>query len=252
MRLRLQSVLSLFTLAVLGIGGAVAHSTGVFNVKQILCQTDQGACPDYVQAELNTHLGESLFFTDFYAVGNTITSLAPFLNRFELTKQFPNTIHIHFSTAKPAYRFVDIQGRIWIIDEVGYVVNLIEEGQPIPEHIPLITANSSFPFQPEVRDRLTSELHQNLLSLFASLKEQGLTDTQVFLLSEQEAELKLSNGKVALLTIADSTESVTRLSYLLDHFAFSSVYAEVAQIDLRFHQVILRTASSAATVQLSQ
>lgn len=220
----------------------LAHRSSIFTVKHITCQTDEGECLDYVQAELNNHLGQSLFFTDFYTVGERITTLAPFLTHFTITKEFPDTVHFHFTSAEPIYVFRDVSGQPWIVDEAGYIIATAEAEVAYPT----VSAGQSFTFQPNLRDRLTPELHQALLETFATAKQLNLQDAKVTLISEQDASILLPDGKVALFRITHALPELTKLVYTMKRFDFSTFKEPVTELDLRFSQVILRTATTSA------
>jgi cell division septal protein FtsQ len=242
MRSRWQFLFPLFLLVGTLFAIYLAHRSQLFAVKQITCQTDQGECLDYIQAELNSHLGQSLFFTDFYTAGERITSLAPFLAHFTLSKQFPDTVHFSFTSAEPIYVFHDLTGQPWIVDEAGYIIATAEADIAYPT----IYAAPSFTFQPNLRDRVTPTLHQALLGTFAAAKELNLQEAKITLLSEQDASLKLPDGKAALFRVDYALPELTKLVYTLKRFDFSTIKEPVTELDLRFSQVILRTATTSA------
>jgi hypothetical protein len=242
MRSRWQFFFPLVLLLGIIVALYLVHRGQFFTVKQMTCETDQGECLDYVQAELNNHLGQSLFFTDFYTVGERITTLAPFLAHFTITKEFPDTVHFHFTSAEPIYVFHDLTGQPWIVDEAGYIIATAEAEVAYPT----VYAAQSFTFQPNLRDRLTPSLHQALLGTFASAKELNLQDAKVTLLSEQDASLQLPDGKTALFRVNYALPELTKLVYTMKRFDFSTIKEPVTELDLRFSQVILRTATTSA------
>lgn len=249
MRFGLRSILPLLVVLALFLSAFFVYQAKVFSVRKILCQTDHGDCPDYVQAELNTHLGESLFFTDFPQYGEEITRLAPFLASFELQKEFPDTVIYRFSSAEPKYRYVESDGRTWLVDSAGYVIGLADDTQTT---YPAVTASITVEFHPDVRERIDPTLHQQILNVWETLRLQSLNESQFFLLNQKDGYLILPDGKRAYFTLAQAPAQLAKLSYLLKHFTFSTVKEPIAEIDLRFSQVILRnhlsTASAAAEV----
>lgn len=222
----------------------ILHRFNVFAVKKIHCFTDQGDCPDYVQAELNSHLGKSLFFSDYYAVGDQITHLAPFLARFELTKHFPDTLTITFFSAEPKYRYQEAFGQTWLVDEAGYVINLAE-GET---NYPLVKATVTSSFHPDVRERIDAELNDRLLTVFDTLKAHNLENTEFILLNQSEGALRLSDGKIVYFMLKDAPQQLAKLGYLLKHFSFSTFKEPISEVDLRFNQVILRNQQSNASL----
>ena len=248
MRSRRQFIVPLVALLGIILALYLAHRGEFFTVTQMTCYTDQGECLDYVQAELNNHLGQSLFFTDFYTVGEHITTLTPFLAHFTVTKVFPDTVHFHFTSAEPMYAFHDLTGQPWIVDEAGYIIATAEAEVTYPT----VYAAESFTFQPNLRDRLNLTLHEALLSTFASTKELNLQDVKVTLLSEQDASLKLPDGKTALFRVNYALPELSKLVYTLKHFDFSTIKQPVTELDLRFTHVILRTATAPAQTAASR
>ncbi len=216
------------------------YQSKIFTVKHIICKTDQGNCPDYVQAELETTLGQSLFFTDFYKMGENITRLAPFLARFEINKKFPDTVNITFFAAQPSYVYIEKNGQSWIIDQAGYVIALADQNSSYPQ----VTAGSEVGFQPEVRERIDPQLHTFITATLESLQENHFDNIKFQLLSEQEGALELADGKKVIFKLAEARLQLTRLAYLLQHFSFSSLKEPIQEIDLRFSQVILRNTTA--------
>jgi cell division septal protein FtsQ len=243
-----RTLLPLFVVLLCILGVFSLYQSKAFTVRKIICTTDQGACPDYVQAELNSHLGQSLFFSDFDLYAQDITRLAPFLASHTLSKTFPDTVNIHFTSAEPEYLYREADGRRWMVDAAGYVIGLADEQQST---LPLVSAQGSVQFRPDVRERIDQQLHTNILQVFETLTLQRLSDAQFVLINDREAYLQLSDGRLAYFTIAEAPEQLAKLSYLLKHFSFSTVKEPIAEIDLRFSQVVLRkelspTASASA------
>lgn len=243
MKLGWRTVFPLFLVILVVITIMVFHQTKLFTVRTITCQTDVGECPDYVQAELNSHLGKSLFFSDFYDVGEQITRLTPFLARFELRKEFPDTIHITFFSAEPRYRYAEPSGQLWVVDDAGYVIRLANPDDTFP----VVYASEGIQFLPNTREKIESTLHDELLTAFSTLEAQGLLEAQFILLSPSEAALQLPNGKTAYFMLEEAPQQLAKLSYLLKHFDFSTFKETIPEIDLRFSQVILRNYSSSAS-----
>lgn len=239
-----RKLFPLFVLGAVLVTLLALHHSRIFTVKKIICQTDQGACPDYVQAELDSHIGKSLFFSDFYEVGDQITQLAPFLARFELTKQFPDTITIVFFAAQPSYRYTEANGQTWLIDQAGYVINIAEQHQELP----IVKASAAVPFRPDVRERIDAELNEQLLTVFESVQQHDLAQVQFILINQTEGALRLPDGKLVYFMLKDAQPQLAKLGYLLKHFSFSTFKEPISEVDLRFNQVILRNQQSNASI----
>jgi len=234
--------LFVFLLSILGI--FFVYQSKAFTVRHFICATNHGDCPDYVQAELNSHIGQSLFFTDFTLYGDQITRLAPFLTRFELTKQFPDTVKMTFFSAEPVYRFAESGGRTWLVDTAGYVIGVPNSSQA---SYPLVVAQPAVKFRPDFHERVEPELHQSIENAIQAIKQEHLGETQFYLLNDQEGYIQLPDGKLAYFRLSAASEQLAKLSYLLKHFTFSTVKEPIAEIDLRYSQVILRNQRSAAS-----
>lgn len=237
-------MLPLFIFLVCALGIFFVYQSKAFTVQTIECFTDQGNCPDYVQAELNSHLGKSLFFTDFNQYGEEITRLAPFLARFELRKKFPDTVSITFFSAEPVYKYSEPDGRIWLVDSVGYVIGLADTS---PASLQSVKANAAVQFRPDIHERIEPELHANIVNVFETIKLENFGEVEFHLVNDQEAYLRLRDGKVAYFKLDEAPSQLAKLSYLLKHFTFSTVKEPIAEIDLRYSQVILRSQFSTAS-----
>jgi len=239
--------LLIFLVTVLGI--FFIYQSKAFTVRNIECVTDQGSCPDYVQAELNSHLRQSLFFTDFNQYGEEITRLAPFLARHELRKKFPDTVTFKFFSAEPVYRYTEPDGRTWLVDTVGYVIGLAEATSTDPSLPALHTvkASSAVQFRPDIHERIEPELHGNILKVFETITLEDFGNVQFNLVNDQEGYLRLADGKVAYFKLDQAATQLAKLAYLLKHFTFSTVKEPIAEIDLRYSQVILRSQFSSSS-----
>lgn len=235
--------LLLFLLTLLSV--FFVYQSKSFTVRHIQCVTDLGDCPDYVQAELNSHLGESLFFSDFSQYGDEITRLAPFLARYELKKQFPDTIKISFFSAQPVYRYAEPDGRTWLVDSVGYVIGLATNTDGA---LPMVSAGKAVKFQPDFHQRIEPELHQAIQSVFEAMQLENLGETAFHLLNDQEGYIQLADSKLAYFRLSAAAGQLAKLSYLLKHFTFSTVKEPIVEIDLRYSQVILRNHLSVASI----
>lgn len=245
MRSRWHIFVPVLLLTCLVASAYVLHRSGIFTIRKVHCIADGAACPDYIQAELDTHRGSSLFFTDFYTVGEEITRLAPSYAHVEITKQFPDIVSFAFSKAHPAYLLVDQGGQPWVIDEAGFV---IATGSADIE-VPTVYTDATMPYLPSLRDRLTPELHQHLITTLETTESLSLDDARLTLTNEQEARLDLPEKRQAMFMLGRSQEQLTKLGYLLKRFDFETIKEPVSVIDLRYEQVILRSSTESAKPQ---
>lgn len=214
-------------------------------MRTVRCIADGQACPDYIQAELNTHLGSSLFFTDFYVIGEQITVLAPSYAHVEISKVFPDTVSFTFSKAYPVYMLVDQGGQPWVIDEAGFIIATGSADTSLPT----VYTAETMPYLPRLRDRVAHELHQQLVATLSTTRSLGFEGARITLLNEREAQLDLPKQRKALFTLENSLVQLTRLGYLLKRFDFEAMKAPVSEVDLRYEQVILRTSTESAKSQ---
>lgn len=245
MRSRWHTFVPVLLLMCLVASAYALHRSGIFTVRTVRCTADGAACPDYIQAELDTHRGSSLFFTDFYTVGEEITRLAPSYAHVEITKQFPDVVSFAFSKAHPAYLLVDQSGQPWVIDEAGFVIATGSADTGLPA----VYTDGSMPYLPSLRDRLAPELHQNLVTTLGTAETLSLDDATLTLTSEQEARIDLPEKRQALFMLGRSQEQLTKLGYLLKRFDFETIKEPVSEIDLRYEQVILRSSTTSAKPQ---
>jgi hypothetical protein len=105
------------------------------------------------------------------------------------------------------------------------------------------------PYLPSLRDRLTPELHQNLITTLETTKALSLDDAILTVTDEQEARLELSEKRQALFMLSGSQEQLTKLAYLLKRFDFETIKEPISEIDLRYEQVILRSSTESAKPQ---
>lgn len=208
----------------------------VLPVKEVTCQTDRGDCPDYVQAELNSYLGQSLFFTDFAALATRITQYAPFLTSYQIQKRYPDQVLITFQHAQASYRYQDQDGQIWLIDQAGYFISLAEDSNQLP--LVRISRQVGLPSGPG--ERLAEELHTQLQTTLQLLQQPNLTGSRFILLNQQEGVVILPNQQLAIFTLSNAPAELTKLNYLLRQFAFDDLKQPIREIDLRFNQVVLR------------
>ncbi len=236
MRKNWQPLLALFCLLLLLITGVYAHVTQLFTVRQITCQVSQDVCPDYVVAELESYKGKSIFFTDFYQIGQQITEYAPFLQSFQIKKKLPQEVQIEFIPSVEKYILQEKAGLLWVVDEAGYIISQAASQSGLP----VINQQQTFLPPMQLRGRINSSLHSNLIELIENIDRDSLKGSRVNLVSENEVELTLPESRTAILNLNEVLISLEKLRFLLNSFDFQELKEPITIIDLRYQHIVLR------------
>lgn len=200
------------------------------------CRVALNSCPDDIQAELNKELGESVFSSAVSKRAQKITMLVPSLHSFSVTLQFPDTATVTFVPAPTVYFLHDLNHSYLAVDESGTVVG--EDPHP---QLPVIEVTPEFYATLQIRARLDLNLHQELSSCLQTLSDQKLQFASLNLVSADELQVDLSNGKQAEVLPAQCEDEVPKLAYILKSVDFTSIKQPVRVIELRFKYPVLKT-----------
>jgi len=222
----------------------VLHLTHALTVKHLSCQINiTTPCPDYIAEELQSLTGKSIFFTQFSDKGNKILQHAAFLSRVEITKALPDSVKFSFSSLPAIYLLKDAAHLTWQVDQAGYMTTAATGNA-----LPAVELAAAYPLRPATGEKIPADEHQHIIQTLDSLKSLRQSAELQFIIPA-EAELVLADQKKVVFDPNHAAEQLTKLSYMLEHFSFQSLKQPIAEVDLRFSQIILRTASASAMVK---
>jgi cell division septal protein FtsQ len=224
----------LLLISILG-GLFFAHFQNIFVIAQIECRVDEGACPDYLVAELNKNKGKSIFLTDLSQQAAKISSYVPSLHHYSIQKNLPNSVTITFQQAQEIYALHTSNKPYLLVNEVGAVDQVMETTQFAVVEVPEELYNSL-----EVKSTLDEKLHGAIASSLKNLALHHINYKGLKYLPTDELQISLETGHTAVLQLDQVPLEIAKLAYVLNSVDFANIKQPIKIIDVRFKYPILK------------
>jgi cell division septal protein FtsQ len=211
------------------------YFTGQFTIKKVVCRLDQDGCPDYVEAELNKIKGKFLFSDEVNAQVERIGKYLPSLNKYQIQRQFPDTVRVTFFPSPPEYILTDDAQASWVVDESGTIID-----QKSATELPHIQVTQAFMENLQLRGQIDPTLHQAIMNVVGKLTEYGIEFRSISYLQSDELKVTLQDDKVVEIPIVGADVAMEKLRLVLRGVDFSHFHQPVRTIDVRFKYPILK------------
>ncbi|MEI8232320.1 MAG: cell division protein FtsQ/DivIB [bacterium] len=221
------------SLAVLTLGYVALYSP-VFKVNNILCSLDFRPCDDpNLLAELNKLIGQNIFSLKSSSVTSRLTSGDFTIKNAELRKELPGIIKLELESVNPVVALKLVGDHTWIVLDSRFRVISRRETDP---NVPTVMIKQ--PLTLVVGQPPKDEDVVSTLKLAQKLSDELFTVKTITLISEDNIEITLTSGIVAIFT--PKKDELAQLRLLQVVLSDATITKGVSTIDVRFAQPVLR------------